>query len=292
MSLKVKLYRNMPAFAKELLTHSYIALRQRREKAAAARMSPHEGTEPEIVYITGFPRSATTMLKYYFSAHPGLQQNPFNPIGFFDSWQKALQSDDILVEKSNHYINSLTPLFAACGRGARVVVVIRDPRDCLVSFAKYQENREVPRTKKYWKYWEQEHTRLLDFAYGSPFADGLFLLRYEDLVSFPREAKSAFLNWMGIETDPDQLDLKYRNEHPEEGWHDSVHDYKEVGKHALQKWKSVGALPPWCVTRLAEQNNHQAVIAMMQKFGYTDEGFGPPNLATGAFTFYQPDEAT
>jgi len=140
MSLKVKIYSAMPSFVKEAMTRVYIALRSRREAAAAKQLGGNHDDSIRVVYITGFPRSGTTMLKYYFAAHDGLRQTAFSPVGFFDAWQQADDAgSDILVDKSNHYIYALDTLFKGCGQGARVVVILRDPRDCLVSFAKYEE---------------------------------------------------------------------------------------------------------------------------------------------------------
>ncbi len=288
MSLKVKAYSLMPAFLKEAITRAYIARRKRREKAAAAKLTPPASDDPKVVYLTGFPRSATTMLKYYFSNYPGLVQGAFTPIGFFDAWSQAESVDGLLVDKSNHYIYSLEPLFAGCGHGARVAVIVRDPRDCLVSFIKYQENREVPRDERFWAYWSKQHAEMLRFARESEFGKRMFLLRYEDLVRFPEEAKAAFLNWLGFGADAADLDRKYRNEHPGEGWHDSVHDYREVGTHALQKWKQVGELPEWAERALPRWKEDEEASEMMRLFGYTEDGFCDLAIEDGSIAAFRP----
>ena len=291
MSLKVKIYSAMPSFVKEAMTRVYIALRARREAAAARKIGGVHHDTIRVVYITGFPRSGTTMLKYYFAGHEGLRQTAFSPVGFFDAWGQAESADgEILVDKSNHYIYALEPLFDGCDRGARVVVILRDPRDCLVSFAKYEENREVPRDRRYWGYWEKQHRELLRFAREDEYGDCLFLVRYEDLVRHPEEAKAAFLKWIGIDASAAGLDRKYRNEHPGEGWHDSVHDYSEVGDHAYQKWKNAGDLPPWCKERLGEMAGNPGVVELMAQFGYLADGVAEPDIDTGEVTLFRPGE--
>ena len=290
MSLKVKIYSAMPSVVKEAMTRVYIGLRARREAAAARRLAGKGGERLRVVYVTGFPRSGTTMLKYYFAGHEGLSQSAFSPVGFFDVWDRAAATDgdEILVDKSNHYIYSLEPLFEGCARGARVVVILRDPRDCLVSFAKYEENREVPRSKRYWSYWRQQHEELLRFAREHPYGDCLFLLRYEDLVRYPEEAKAAFLNWIGIDAAPEALDRRYRNDHPDEGWHDSVHDFREVGMHAFQKWRSEKPLPEWCQQRLRECGDHTSVSDLMHQLGYGADDVHEPDIDTGKAILFRP----
>ena len=289
MSLKVKLYSAMPAVLKNATTRVYIGLRKRREESMAKVLRPPRCDDPKVVYVSGFPRSGTTMLKYYFANFPGLRQTAFTPVGFFDAWKQAEESEEILIDKSNHYIYSLAPLFRACGRGARVLIIIRDPRDCLVSFAKYEENREVPRGETYWRYWANQHADLLEFGTSSGFGDLIYAVRYEDLVRFPEAAKSDFLNWLGFDVDPGDLDKTYRNEHPSEGWHDSVHDHREVGVHALQKWKQAGDdLPRWCRDRLRAWRDDDAVIGMMNQLGYSDDGFEDPKLPEGRIRLFRP----
>ncbi len=289
MSLKVKLYSALPAAVRGAATRAYIALRARRERAAAERLAPGPDAPLRVVYITGFPRSGTTMLKYYFAGYPGLRQTAFTPVGFHDAWSRAQRSDEILVDKSNHYIGSLPLLFRGCGRGARAVVVLRDPRDCLVSFARYTENREVPRDRSFWRYWLGQHERLLRYAREGERGDCLFLVRYEDLVGSPEAAKMAFLRWIGIDVDPARIDRRYRNEHPGEGWHDSVHDYREIGTHSLQKWRRAEDLPPWCRQRLSEWADDPEVADLMRRLGYGAEHLTTPSLDPGAATFFQPE---
>ena len=134
MDIKVKIYQSMPAAAKLGITAGYIQLRKWREEREARRANPRTESGPiEVVYMTGFPRSGTTVLKYFFASHPGLRQTAFNPKGFFEAWDQARSGsdDEILVDKSNHYIYAVENLFASYGRAVRLCVMVRDPRDCL-----------------------------------------------------------------------------------------------------------------------------------------------------------------
>ena len=289
MDIKVKIYQSMPAVAKLGMTTGYIQLRKWREEREARRGRPQVEPEPvQVVYLSGFPRSGTTMLKYYFASHEGVKQSPFNPKGFFEAWDQAKTCDEILADKSNHYIYAVENLFAAYGRAVRLCVIVRDPRDCLVSFTKYQENREVPRDQGYWPYWSRQHARLLHFGEESEFGDCLYLVRYEDLVRFPEASKADFLKWLGFEVSAEDLDRRYRNENPEEGWHDSVHDYREVNDHALQKWRQAGKLPGWARENLAGWKRHPQTSELMKAFGYDEEGFTEPQFVAEKCRFFRP----
>ena len=232
------------------------------------------------------------MLKYYFGSHEGLRQTKFDPVGFFGAWRltEAVENGDILVDKSNHYIYALENLFAAYGDAARVCVVIRDPRDSLVSFTKYQENREVPRSAGYWNYWRKQHEELLEFAETHQHAKCLYLIRYEDLVCHPEQAKIDFLKWLGLSVDEEQVDRSYQVHNPGESWHDSVYEHKEVGDHALQKWQQMKNLPTWAERLLPAWRDDSKVSALMKRFGYDENGFSPPALSDEKLNIFTPDE--
>ena len=291
MDLKVKIYSAMPAFVKRGMTVAYINLRKFREwKAADNQELPPQGEPPKIVYITGFPRAGTTMLKYYFGSHEGLRQTAFNPVGFFGAWNltEAVDNGDILVDKSNHYIYALKNLFGAYGDAARLCVVIRDPRDSLVSFVKYQENREVPRNSTYWNYWRKQHEELLRFAQHDEHGRCIYMIRYEDLVRYPEKAKIDFLRWLGLDVEEDQIDRSYYVHNPGESWHDSVYEHKEVGEHALQKWQQVRDLPAWATRLLPAWKEDPEVSDLMKRFGYDEDGFSSPGLEANSYKLFSP----
>jgi len=281
MDFKVKIYSAMPSTAKGMLTSGYIRLRKRRERRAAQLQAlPEQGRRPRIVYLTGFPRSGTTMLKYYYGSQPGLRQTPFNPAGFHRTWAMAAadDGDEILVDKSNHYLYAFDQLFAAYGDAVRLCVIVRDPRDCIASFIHYHENREVPRTPAFWPYWAEQHANLARFARTSRFSHCVHIVRYEDLVRFPEQAKASYLQWLGFDIDAGDLDRHYEVQNPGESWHDSVFERREVGGHALQKWRSVKSPPAWAASLLPAWQDDPGATAMMQLFGYDAGGVTEPQL--------------
>ena len=281
MDVKIKIYSAMPPPAKRVLTASYIRMRKVREWIAKELQPlPPQGQAPRIVYVTGFPRSGTTLLKYFYGSHPGLRQTTFNPAGFHHAWRlaQAYEGDEILIDKSNHYIYALETMFEALGDAIRICVIVRDPRDCIASLIHYGENREVPRSPAFWAYWGKQHAKLIDLACHHPLRDQLHLVRYEDLVRFPTEAKAAFLRWLDFDVTPHQLDRSYEVQHPGEGWHDSVFEQREVSAGALQKWQSVSDPPGWAAELIPAWQDDPGIAATMASLGYTAEGFGAPDL--------------
>jgi hypothetical protein len=272
MDLKVKIYTLLPGFLKASMTRLYIRIRAERERKLASALPVPESDSPpappELVYITGFPRSGTTMMKYYLGSHPGLVQTKFDPVGFFKAWEEAGQVDEILVDKSNHYIYSVENIFRACGNRVRLACVIRDPRDCLVSFQKYHENREVPRSQAFWKYWADMHDDFLSKVRSSACVDCIYIVRYEDLVRFPCAVKAHFLQWLGLEVNVDDLTDAYTIAHEGEGWHDSVHDHRKVGGFALEKWKQADPENLALQKLLSGWKTCPEAAELMQVFGY------------------------
>ncbi|MGK0186948.1 MAG: hypothetical protein ACI9R3_002733 [Verrucomicrobiales bacterium] len=294
MEFLLKIYTAMPSAIKRSLTSTYIQVRKAKESRAARKLSqqshaPYADGRPRVCYMSGFPRSGTTMLKYYFGSHPGLVQTSFTTRGFFSAWEKAEElapGNEILIDKSNHYIYSLENIFRAYGDAVKACIVVRDPRDSLVSFANYQENREVPRDVHYWDYWAQQHRKLIDYAEASPHGKNLFVIRYEELVRYPEHAKAAFLTWLGIPTLAENIDREYVNQNPGEGWDDSVHKRRDVSDYAIQKWTKTEPLAADRVKVLGAWQENAQAREMMHLFGYDAEGFTTPGLDGPGFTFF------
>ena len=295
MDLKVKVYSLMPGWAKAVLTRAYIQTRARREKALAnslpvASFDDPPGT-PELVYITGFPRCGTTMMKYYLGSYPGLVQTKFDPVGFYKTWTEAQAVEEILVDKSNHYIYSVANIFRACGSQVRLACVVRDPRDCLVSFQKYHENREVPRSERFWRYWASMHRDFLSTVREAPVCSCVFVVRYEDLVRHPAEAKAAFLSWIGIEVDASTLDDTYTIAHEGEGWHDSVHDHRTVGGFALEKWRQADASDATLQRLLGAWRENPEAAELMALFGYAGDDLCEHSMKDEPFAVFEVPDA-
>jgi hypothetical protein len=296
MDFKVAVYSALPALLRKGLTKQYIALRKKREWDFARQHPAPTSENPsddrddlKVVYVTGFPRSGTTVLKYFFGTGEGFEQTPFDPSGFQKAWLQAQQTNGkVLVDKSNHYIYSVDNLFRACGRKAALVSAVRDPRDCIVSFLRYHENREVPRDMKFWDYWADQHEYFLGFAEHSGFGDRIIVLRYEDLVQAPESSKAFFLNAIGQQCDVTDIDASYNNQNPGEGWQDSVHEHNRIGTFALSKWQQIEEPDKRLRELLNGWKNHPAAARIMARLGYTEDGFGDVEMAPKNFHFFRP----
>ena len=299
MDIKVAIYSALPSVMRKGFTKHYISLRKKREREFA-RLHPApttdspsgDGDDLKVVYVTGFPRSGTTVLKYFFGTGEGFEQTPFDPSGFQKAWLQAQETEGkVLVDKSNHYIYSVDNIFRACGRSAALVSTVRDPRDCIVSFLRYHENREVPRDMKFWDYWAEQHETFLGFAERSGFCDRIVVLRYEDLVRGPEASKEFFLHAIGQECDISEIDSSYINQNPGEGWNDSVHEHNRIGTFALSKWKQIEQPDKRLSELLDGWKNHPAAARIMALLGYTEDGFGDLEMELKNFHFFRPGKS-
>lgn len=299
MDIKVALYSALPALMRKGLTQRYISLRKKREREFA-RQHPAPTSDSlsgdqddlKVVYVTGFPRSGTTVLKYFFGTGEGFEQTPFDPSGFQKAWLLAQETEGkVLVDKSNHYIYSVDNIFRACGREAALVSTVRDPRDCIVSFLHYHENREVPRDMKFWDYWANQHEYFFGFAEHSGFGDRMVVLRYEDLVRAPEASKAFFLNSIGQPCEIAELSDSYTNQNPGEGWKDSVHEHNRIGTFALSKWKQIKEPDKRLSELLDGWKNHPAAARIMALLGYTEDGFGDLEMEPKNFHFFRPGKS-
>jgi len=289
MNPKVRIYNALPDVLKTAVTQGYIALRRRREATAARQWSntAMRHDQPRVLYITGFPRSGTTLLKYYLGDFPGLTQTEFNPVGFFHTWERAQNTEDVLVDKSNHYIYGLPDLFKGCGNGAAVCCIIRDPRDIITSLLRYPESREVPRTVRFWDHWYRQHRDFLAFAEQSGHGNRIYALRYEDLVEYPTAAKYDALVWLGLSPESDAITKSYTNANPYEGRPDSVDEHQEVSRFGLQKWRNDPVQESQRAVVYGWKNHFEA-HRLMRTLGYTDTGYASPPLKAENFRFFTP----
>jgi hypothetical protein len=286
----------MPAAAKILLTRAYIPYRNVVESYHAARLN-HQLKGPEgrlqVVYLSGFPRTGTTVLKYYFADYPGLVMNAFDPAGFFVAWQRAqsLAAAEILVDKSNHYILSPGTLFRGLGRRMGLCVLTRDPRDSLLSLQTFPESREVPRDIRFWDYWAKTYANFMDFASSTKYGERVLFMRYEDFIAHPIAAKRYYLQWLGLDTGRAEITNRYPLPSKREFRADKVHDHSEIQADGVQRWKEFSDSPEYGVL-LNGWRGHTKARAMMETFGYVSDGVANPAMEHANFRFFTPSSET
>jgi hypothetical protein len=293
MNSKVSFFNSFPEFIKKLITLTYIPFRSIAESVYSViygRLNICRDGNLRIIYLTGFPRTGTSAMKYYFGAYPGLKIQSFDPSGFFVSWKKAtrFRTSDILVDKSNHYIKSPGKIFKACRDQAALCCIVRDPRDSLLSLFTFPEAREVPRGSKFWLYWHYNYNNFLEYAENSPYGSRIYFLRYEDFVRHPCRAKADYLTWLGLDTATKQIDNTYCLPETREFVLDKVHMWKEINTTSLQRWKGLDILDKRNILLQGWQNYPQ-VEELMTRLGYGKKGLERPKIHPKNFRMFMPD---
>jgi len=292
MNIKVRIFILLPELVKKWVTFTYIAYRQVVESVYASiynYLGTEEGRGLQIVYLTGFPRTGTSVLKYYFGDYPGLDINPFNPTGFHAALRKTRRiTTNILVDKSNHYIKSPDIIFKACGERTALCCIVRDPRDSLLSLLSFPEAREVPRGHKFWLYWYHQYSEFLNFSENSQYGQRIYFLRYEDFIFQPVMAKTDYLTWLGLDTSIEKIENTYSVPETREFVLDKVHKSKTITADSLQRWKQ-NALPEKTVKLLRGWRDYPCVEDLMVQLGYVEDGLAEPTIRPQKFRMFIPN---
>lgn len=217
-----------------------------------------------LVYMTGMPRTGTSLLKNYFGDHPKISVQPFQPKGFYISARKSRSADKMIIDKSTHYIFSLNNLHRGIRGRFGIVCIIRDPRDELMSLFEIDRHSEIPLNEKFWPLWVKRYEGFLNFAKKS--AQPCFMLRYEDLVRYPEKAKIAFLKWLGFDTNYAKTSGFYNVAHYKDGQDPKVSLTNSIIDKQVGKYKKV-RLPERIKVINAFRETPRAYY-FMEKMGY------------------------
>ena len=166
--------------------------------------------------------------------------------------------------------------------------IVRDPRDQLCSLIEFDGHPELPRGIKFWRHWAKQYDGYLKFAQQHRLAR-CFLIRYEDMVRFPVQAKSEFLEWLGLSIDTYPITTKLTVRHQNDDQDPQIKIAKEItsktmGRHRNPKNSDHSPL-------INAYLRFPAAVKLMARFGYgathlsTMEDLGIPNL----HVFIQPD---
>jgi len=293
MNPKVRVFNALPEFAKHWATSCYIPYRSVIETAYAglyARLDQAADDKLRAVYITGFPRSGTSVMKYYFSQYPGLKMQAFDPAGFQVTWGSVRNREEktIRVDKSNHYVQSPGKIFKGCGARAAICCMVRDPRDSFLSLMSFPEAREVPRDKGFWEYWHQTYRNFLDFAERSPLGDRIFFLRMEDFSAHPVEAKAKYLSWLGLDVGQSPIDDTYVLPEKQEFVSDKVHAWSAITTEPAERWRK-SELSTEIEQLLTGWRDHQPAAALMSELGYAGDKLEPIGIRSDNFHIFRPE---
>lgn len=220
---------------------------------------------PYVVFMTGMPRTGSSLMKNFLGNYKGFKISPFNPDGFYKSWEKSLLENDLIyIDKSTHYIRHLDKILATCNNKVAFCCIVRDPRDQLVSLFEFERHPEIKRNQKFWKQWLNQYINFINFAKSNP-NNKFFLLRYEDMVAYPKKAKFDFLNWLNIHVVEEELELTY-NVMSNDIQDDKVADKTAVLKDSIGRYKLVE--DPFKKTIIYGYKKDKAVINLMKSLSY------------------------
>lgn len=256
--------------------------------AALSRVGRRSGaSRPRVVYITGMPRTGTSLAKNYMGAHEGLEVMRFQPNGFVHAWQCSKRMENIVVDKATHYIQSVWKIYRAYGRSVGFYCLVRDPRDELASLLETEKHREVFRDQRFWKQWAKTYERYLEFATFQGRPSLCYLIRYEDLVRWPIAAKIHFLEWLGIVPDTETITHHYGIIHEDDTQDWKLGDRRKITTDSVGRWKTL----PWQNQRaLFEQwKRVDRVASLMEGFGYGEKGCTGWAQSKSGLTVFQPE---
>lgn len=241
----------------------------------------------QVVYMTGMPRTGSSLTKNYLGDHPELGVMPFQPGGFVYAWEKSEQNGSIVVDKATHYIRSIHKIYRAYGNHVAFYCIIRDPRDELVSLIETTKHREIHRDKRFWPQWYENYNGYLNFAMlqaDKPLK--CYLIRYEDLVRWPIQAKVSFLSWLGLDVNPNKITAEYRILHENDIQDGKVEERTTITTHSVGRWKALN--DPKIHTLLRHWQGISHIQILMQSLGYIEHGFVDRPLNFAGLTVFQP----
>lgn len=248
---------------------------------------PNTTEKSRVVYVTGMPRTGTSLAKNYLGTYPGLTVIKFQRYGFVHAWQVAKQSDTIVLDKATHYIRSVRKIYRAYGKHIAFCCLVRDPRDELVSLLETNKHREIFRDERFWRQWAHTYKTFLEFAESLADPRVCYLIRYEDLVRWPVPAKVGFLTWLGLNVDLTTITPDYSVVHADDIQDWKVQERRSVRAESVGRWKEVSV--PEIQSLLCRWQNMAEVASIMEAFGYTDEGTILRTLKFVGLTVFQPN---
>lgn len=244
--------------------------------------------KPRVIYMTGMPRTGSSLMKNYLGSYPGMQIMPFQKDGFHKTYALARKNNEsILIDKSTSYIEHPDYLFDAYGKQISLFCIVRDPRDQYLSLLSFKGHTGQSRNTQFWHQWYHKYSNLLKYIQEkSDFK--IALLRYEDLVRTPIDAKSFFVAWSGLKLKPELISSTYKV-----AYQDDIQDNKvvlankpfesSIGKHLEVSDSSIS-------TTINYYKKHEKIRILMKLFGYSEK-IEPPTLRQEVNIFKKPFDA-
>ena len=230
--------------------------------------TPSDPDRLRVIYMTGVPRTGSSLLKNYVGDGPGLTILKFQQTGFFRAWREAQTTDDIIIDKATHYIWNLYRIHRTYGDSVGFCCIIRDPRDILLSLLDSGLHLEIPRGPRFWDVWYAAYEGFLRFC-SECRPRRVYLLRYEDLARYPVEVKSHFFAWLGLGLP--EVTAKYRIAHQDDDQDFKVSTRQEIVTLSVEQHQRQD-IAPQTIELLESLAEYPRVIALMERLGYELDG--------------------
>ena len=103
---------------------------------------------PRVVYMVATPRTGSTLAKRYLGDHPQLLVSPNRR--HHHAWRMARRAEHgcIVVDKRTNNIDKVDKIYVQYGNHAWFLVIVRDPRDQLVSLLETDVAARITTTMK------------------------------------------------------------------------------------------------------------------------------------------------
>jgi len=288
------IYQALPASMQSLVLSIYLGWYRFREEFVPVQVQLLRSRfcdlpqAPRVVYVTGMPRTGTSLAKNYLGSAPGLTVTKFQTAnsGFQYAWQVANQTSDIVLDKATRYIQSFRRIYGMYGNQVAFCCIVRDPRDQLTSLFETELHPEIYRNKQFWRQWANMYGSYLKFAAYLSMSSHWYLLRYEDLARWPVQAKLDFLSWLDLDIDKKVITVEYDIIHKEDNQDWKVQEQHKVNMNSVGRWKRVDNPEMKALFQYWQWN--EEANTLMNRFGYTAEGLKDCPLEFTGLTVFQP----
>lgn len=174
-------------------------------------LGPATDLSPEDVFVTGYPKSGNTWFQILVAVilyGIDLREVPF-------SFVKDMAPD---LSARRYFRRNSTPMYfkshaLPCPEYRRVVYLVRDGRDVMVSYKHYREVLDkrqynfldfVSADRPLWPCHWSEHVEAWE---KNPYGANMIFIRYEDLLAKPMDELKRFCAFAGIERSEERLQM-------------------------------------------------------------------------------------
>lgn len=251
----------------------YRKLLEKKEHVSKSNSEKENQVRPEVVYVTGLPRTGSSLLKNYIGGEEETRAIPFQDFGYQNAWEISKNEKRIVIDKATHYIWSIDEIYESYGDSVAFMVIIRDPRDQLLSLMDTFLHLEIPRGKRFGEFWRSAIENVIEFSERKE-PQKLFILRYEDLVKKPSKVLSSFGEWVNIDVENEgrKYDIVNKNDSQDH----KLYYKNEIHKSSMEKYLSME--DEYRSRAVKMLMGEEDVVNMMRELGYEEEGVGDISL--------------